>query len=1143
MMDCPGRQAAFRPLQVAVSAGLAAALLVTPDLPAAGSVATDAAPTTTAPAGGTTAKVPAAAKTATVPAAPQAPAILVEQLNDLRDLIGRKEAAAAESRARALLADLSAAGEADTYATALVVDVLVASLLYDPRIQDPEILDLAERAIRIKESLGADLHEQAVSWRGLGNVRFRRGEGHALECFQRAYDLWTRSGHAEDLEFAKLAHNLAVTLGDLGRGPQCLPYFRKVVEVRERLLPPTHPDLARSLRYLGSALLERETIDEASRYLDRAYAIVSRDSTANALEMGEILGAMAVVAWKQDDLAKARETMERSLDWFTKGYARSPGTYAVQMSILGLILCDLGEVDAGLGQLERARQNATVGTGGPTAVLAQILTNLGLCHLGLGHPAEAIVWLQRAAAMGEQLFPEGHSGLGAALYNLGIAYDRVGDRKLADSYLRRALEIETRQLGPVAADLMFTLSALGNHQTLAGELDAAVGNYERAERICIRASGPLSRDLAAILPGACYLRAQRGELDEAMRTALRIEEIRRTRIRSLSQFVAEPRALHFATTLPSGLDLALSLALDHSAQLRWDPSRTWDALVRSRGIILDEMAARHQANARASSPGITGPAQAARAARQEWVDLLVRGPAIGQEDAYPKLLKQAEERRNKAEDTLARASAEFRKARAERDAGWTEIAAALPAGSALVAYVEFSRVRLDANPRTAPTESQQGGTGSGHWELPRGNPWYAAYVLGRKGVVLVSLGPATSIDPLVARWRHEAARAPAADGRNPTHSEEAYRAAADSLRRVIWDPVANTLGHPDRVFVVPDGALQAVNLSALSGPDGSYLVESGPLLHYLTTERDLVSLAQRRTGKGSLLALGAPAFDSMSPFSVALSQAGHDESVQPGTAARGASRQPTCDDFQSLRFEQLRQAQAEVEAIAGLWRERGHGRRAERPAERGAQTVLLGENATEAAFKARAPSCGVLHLATHGFYLGGGCTTGPAPRAEGLFAVGRDSPIPRAMGRNPLLMSGLALAGANQRALAGKGMEDGIVTAEEIAGLDLSGVEWAVLSACETGLGETLSGEGVFGLRRAFQLAGARTVITSLWSVEDEPTKEWMIALYDSRLRGGLDTDASVRAACRVALQRLRQAGASTHPFSWGGFVAVGDWR
>ncbi len=182
----------------------------------------------------------------------------------------------------------------------------------------------------------------------------------------------------------------------------------------------------------------------------------------------------------------------------------------------------------------------------------------------------------------------------------------------------------------------------------------------------------------------------------------------------------------------------------------------------------------------------------------------------------------------------------------------------------------------------------------------------------------------------------------------------------------------------------------------------------------------------------------------------------------------------------------------------------------------------------------------MLHLATHGFFLNGDCTTAPLGTrgVGGLVAAGRQNAA-----ENPLLISGLALAGANRRAAAGPDEDDGILTAEEVASLDLSGVEWAVLSACDTGVGEIRAGEGVFGLRRAFQVAGARTVVMSLWSVDDQATRAWMRALYEGRFQRRLSTADAVHEASLTLLRDRRAKGQSTHPFYWAAFVAAGDWR
>jgi CHAT domain-containing protein len=200
----------------------------------------------------------------------------------------------------------------------------------------------------------------------------------------------------------------------------------------------------------------------------------------------------------------------------------------------------------------------------------------------------------------------------------------------------------------------------------------------------------------------------------------------------------------------------------------------------------------------------------------------------------------------------------------------------------------------------------------------------------------------------------------------------------------------------------------------------------------------------------------------------------------------------------------------------------------------------VGPEASETTFKRSAHDYRVLHLATHGFFLSDACSTSSAPGTRGVGGLTGAPPRPA---ENPLLLSGLALSGANRRAPAAAEGDDGILTAEEVASLDLSGVEWAVLSACDTGVGEITAGEGVFGLRRAFQIAGARSLIMSLWSVEDQSTRAWMKALYEGRFERNRTTADAAHEASLAMLSDRRSKGLSTHPFYWAAFVAGGDWR
>ena len=274
-------------------------------------------------------------------------------------------------------------------------------------------------------------------------------------------------------------------------------------------------------------------------------------------------------------------------------------------------------------------------------------------------------------------------------------------------------------------------------------------------------------------------------------------------------------------------------------------------------------------------------------------------------------------------------------------------------------------------------------------------------------------------------------------------------------------------------------------------------------------------------------ALGDPAFDQ--------------PGVAVGSEAVFRGTRSGCPDFQRMRFESLPASLKEVDAVVALWNQAQSGRTKvplRSPVVPFGALRLTGAAASESAFKAQAAGRRILHIATHGFFLNARCASSLDPSRNATAALSA-----RVVEQNPLVLSGLILAGANYRNAAAPDQEDGVLTAEEVAALDLNGVEWAVLSGCDTGVGEIRAGEGVFGLRRAFQSAGARTVIMTLWPVEDHMARQWMTTLYQGRLVRKLSTADAVREAGLTILRGRRTKGLSEHPFYWAAFVAAGDWR
>jgi CHAT domain-containing protein len=298
---------------------------------------------------------------------------------------------------------------------------------------------------------------------------------------------------------------------------------------------------------------------------------------------------------------------------------------------------------------------------------------------------------------------------------------------------------------------------------------------------------------------------------------------------------------------------------------------------------------------------------------------------------------------------------------------------------------------------------------------------------------------------------------------------------------------------------------------ALPNDDGSYLIDDYQFT-YLTTSRDVLRFTSTSATQATpALVIADPDFDlgledvSDSALSAPAAPVG-DGTRHSNGLARGLGR-----------FSRLSGAQLEGEQVASLLQTK----------------PLLQKEVLDARIKNyRSPF--ILHIATHGLFLPDQLHREDAREEE---YVGNR--LWRLSGRrieNPLLRSGLVLAGVNTWS-RGEPLpveaEDGLLTAEDVASMDLTGTELAVLSACETGLGQVQIGEGIFGLRRAFALAGVKTLVMSLWKVDDQQTQVLMLDFYHRILQQQPRAEA-LRAA-QLALKKSHP-----HPYYWGAFICQG---
>lgn len=949
---------------------------------------------------------------------------------------------------------------------------------------------LLRRALAISERRGFDDPSAAVVLRLSGDLaavatRFDEAEGHYRRCVGMSESVLPPAHGDRGLCWSNLGNTLS-NHGDPIAGQAAL---ETALRVWEQAFGADHPATATALVNLARSVSDVESDDtRAVAYLRRA---IRTFETVYGPDHGLVVDTLSVLAGVLGTIREtdeALDALERAASIQERRGGADPPNYEVVVPIpLGILLMQLGDLDGAERWLRRALDSARERYGdshrwawAARVNLAELSERRGNWNEAL-RDYEQVVDGARAAGV-----DEGEETATHALHGLGRAVWRVrSDRQQALTLHQRALAIRERTFGPWHPEVAESLENLGAFWLEAGEVAASRRALERALGIRIRRHGALHPDTAACRLLLASTLAAAGEKSAALGQALEAERGSRRHLRLLADGVSEDQALRYAASRPSGLDAALTLirGFQSSPAAR---RQVLDEVIRSRAIVFDAMAARAEGVHEAARGDTAKERAEYTEATARLAHLIVRGPGERPEGEYRELLRTARVRQVKAERELLAASPEFHTRRKAAEVGFANVAATLRADQVLVSVVRYGR----GEPKVQA---------------------YAAFVTRRDGPpAFIDLGEARVLDELVAAWRREASHRPES---SPT-ALETYRRAAIPLRRAVWDPIAAAARGAREFLFVPDGALHAVNLDVLPDDSGRYLVESGVRVSVFSAERDTVG--QPAAGiAGELLAVGGVDFEAE----------GAQAAVGPNAAARGAP--PSCRDLRGIRFAPLPGTAEEVARVASLWGS-DHARR------------LVGAEASERAFKVAAVGAGAVHLATHGVFLSGDCNHRNAAHGErgAGTLVGESAPFDRAKPtiENPLRLAALAFAGANRFREAIASAEDGILTMEEVAALDLSAARWVVLSACDTAVGDVLDSEGVLGLRRAFRTAGAGAVVASLWAVDDRATTDWMTELYRARTKAR-DVSDAVRQASLAILRARRAAGLDDHPFWWGGFV------
>jgi len=718
--------------------------------------------------------------------------------------------------------------------------------------------------------------------------------------------------------------------------------------------------------------------------------------------------------------------------------------------------------------------------------VALSLGHMAMIHQTEGRLTEAEQFYREAVAMYRRLFPGNSPYLATSINNLALFYKEQGKFEEAEPLYREALD-RYRRLArgdhPALAAFMDNMAALycemgrfRDADSMFTETDAMYRRLYRGDNI----------DLVKSLnnrANCCQKQGREEEAEPMIRESLRmLLDILASTFTSLSERERE----QFYTSVLPHIESYFSFAVKDGMKRPVSLALLFDLRIRTKGLLLESLRNLRRNISASGDSTLIGLFDRWTRTREQLARLFGKtGREMDRKGVKHDSLELAV---NSLEKELGRRSDDF--ARSRKQPSWRDVQAALNPAEAVVEVIRIDR--FDGKR-----------TGAVHYAVlivHHGTKDHPELVMLENGNDLETKS--------LSRYRETrtAERAGTRDMDDETDIE---------LYKRFWQQIDNRLAGIQRIYISPDGVYNLINPATFRRPDGKYLLETLDI-RLLTSARDLLFGFDRSTRKESLTAslYGAPAYELDESRRQTLAMA------FPGNNIRSAAPHEL-DTLSRMRFVPLPNTAEEVKRIS------------ERLTEHGWKVAIrLGEEAIEEAVKAeRGPK--LLHVATHGYFLD---DVEASKKERSGKILGLDA---GKVFRNPLLRSGLAFAGAKQsvsvhrKNTSRSTVDDGLLTAYEAMSLNLSGTELVVLSACETGLGEVRNGEGVYGLQRALQAAGAQSVLMSLWQVSDVATLALMTAFYGRWLKNG-DIHEALRETQIALMEKYPE------PYYWGAFLMSG---
>jgi tetratricopeptide (TPR) repeat protein/CHAT domain-containing protein len=948
------------------------------------------------------------------------------------------------------------------------------------------------------------LTNKTTMYDGVRTVRIKIEEGKnyinsgkltdALKVLQSALILYERSQLSESHEKGLLFLELGVLNNIIGEYEKSISFFNKAILTFEGIHEYQSIDMGIVLLSLGQAYRKNGEYIKAMNCIQRGTTMVEKNSGLS--DINTLIGYDEIANCYDDmgNFTKAFPLHQKVIGVAQKRFGNLSLEAAGFIASMGFSYLYIGDYKKALEVHEKALFIRTTALGINNPHTARSLDYVAQCYLLIGDYEKAEELFLKSLCVREKVLGSENLITAESLYNLAVCYSSRGQDLKALPLYERALSIRKNELSNRHPDFAKNLDGLASCYVKTGEPEKARQSYEQSLTIRKNVLGERHPDTATSLNHLAGFFSSEGNLKKSLLFEQQALSIRESVLGSNHPDTAE--SLHDiacvnlkcgnaseASAMASRWVLSITeqlknmLSTGEKQRLSWSsknlsfafPSICLDAeminslVLQWKGIVLDSLLEDLISLRRfgSYSPEIL-EIQSAR----------TRISKIAFSNAKQ---DQSEIEQLKARiDAIISSAADQRvkMGRVRESAMITpyKVASALSEGWGLIDFIQFtdSKIKGDAG------------------------RCYGALILGRDGKSkFVRIEDAAGIDALVHSLREAIAKG----------DEKSLEDQQKILSEKLWTPVARNLTEgTKKLFIGPDGQLNFLSFAALPTPDGSFLAEHYDIA-YVGSGRDLARKVTPSDSK-SIALFADPIFDL-------------EASVFSTNAL--ALRSGEADAFGKIVLPPLPGTRTEESIVEEVSKSAGWTPEAH-----------LGKMANKSAIMAL-KSPGILHLATHGFYL----NNLPSNGAEGergmkLMELGDSSKPALPPKIDPMHASGIALTGAQATLKAwSEGRvpdpnEDGILTAEEVGALNLDGTWLVTLSACETGVGAARSGEGVFGLRRAFMIAGAQNLLMTLWPVSDEVTPKIMADFYKEALASN-DAAGSLAKVQRDWLVKLRK--------------------